>query len=214
MQVLHVITALNLIRMNLGMYPPGHSRITESIDHAFDMIQKILRKKTELLIGFAGDTLTFGETAPDKEKKNIAFREYARSLNNLRIVSFTLHRGLKKEDLMEFNRILSAKPADIWALGKIESVFARAGITGIKVKVIDADHFRLGEKKEVIQAKVERKVKDEHFWQEFFARLKSEALMRSQSDGIPTDQEKMDPVEAIRSHQQPAGAVAFGRLQL
>ena len=109
-----------------------------------------------------------------------------------------MHRGLKKEDLREFNRILSAKPADIWALGKIESVFTGAGITGIKVKVIDADHFRLGEKKEVIQTKVEQKVKDEHFWQEFFARLKSEALMRSQSDGIPTDQEKMDPVEAIR----------------
>lgn len=198
MQLLQVITALNLVKMNLGMYPPGHSRITESIDHAFDMIQKILREKTELLIGFAGDSLTFGETATDKEKKNVAFRDYARCLNNLRIVSFTLHRGLKKDDLREFNRILSAKPADIWALGKIESVFARAGITGIKVKVIDADHFRLGEKKEVIQTKVEQKIKDEHFWQEFFARLKSEALKRSQSDGIPTDQEKMDPVEAIR----------------
>ena len=198
MQLLQVITALNLVKMNLGMYPSGHSRITESIDYAFDTIQKILREKNELRIGFAGDTLTFGETASDREKKNNAFREYARSLNALRIVSFTLHRGLKKEDLKEFNRILSAKPADIWALGKIESVFARAGITGIKVKVIDADHFRLGEKKEIIQTKVEQKVKDEHFWQELFARLKSETVTRSQSDGMPTDQEKTDPVEAIR----------------
>ncbi len=217
LRVLHVITALNLIRMNLGMYPPGHSRITESIDRAFEMIQKILREKPELLIGFAGDTLTFGETAPDKEKKNIAFRDYARSLDNLRIVSFTLHRGLKKEDLREFNRILSAKPADIWALGKIESVFAGAGITGIKVKVIDADHFRLGEKKEVVQVKVEQKPKDEHFWQEFFARQKSEASMRSQSEGLPTDQEKMDPVEAIRSinsqrEQWPSAVFSYEKM--
>ena len=182
-QRLQVITALNLVRMNLGMYPPGHSRITESIDHAFDMIQKILRGKTELPIGFAEDTLMFGETALDKEKKNIAFRDYARCLNNLRIVSFTLHRGLKKDDLKEFNRILSAQPADIWALGKIESVFTRAGITGIKVKVIDADHFRMGEKKEIIQTKVdqvEQKVRNESFWQDFFARLKSEAVKQSQ----------------------------------
>jgi hypothetical protein len=216
-QILHVITALNLIKMNLGMYPPGHSRITESTDHAFEMIQQILREKPELLIGFAEDTLTFGETAPDKEKKNIAFRDYARSLDNLRIVSFTLRRGLKKEDLREFNRILSAKPADIWALGKIESVFAGAGITGIKIKVIDADHFRLGEKREVIQAKVERKVKDEHFWQEFFARQKSEALTRSQREGLPTDQEKMDPVEAIRSinsqkEQWPSAVFSYEKM--
>ena len=197
-QLLHVITALNLVRMSLEMYPPGHSRIAEGIDSAFDMIQKILREKSELLIGFTGDTMTFGETAPDKEKNNAAFREYARSLNNLRIVSFTLNRGLKKDDLREFNRILAAKPSDIWALGKIESVIARAGMTGIKVKVIDADHFRLEEKKKIIQAKVDKKDKDEHFWQGLFERLKSEAVKRSQSEGSPTDQQKLATVEAIR----------------
>jgi hypothetical protein len=197
-QLLQVITALNLIRMNLGMYPPGHSRITESINPAFEMIQKIFLKKTELFIGFSGDSLTFGETAPDKEKKNVAFRDYSRCLNNLHIVSFTLHRGVKKEELLEFNRILSAKPADIWALGKIESVFAGAGISGIKIKVIDADSFRLEKKKEIILPKIDKKVKDELFWQELFARLESEALKRSQSDGILTDEVKIDPVEAIR----------------
>ncbi len=196
--VLHVVTALNLIRMNLGMYPPGHSRITESIDYTFDMIQKLLRERNELLIGFAGDTLSFGETAPDKEHKNSAFQDYARCLNHLRIVAFTLHRGLKKHDLMEFNRILSAKPADIWAMGKIESVFERAGITGIKVKVIDADHFRLGEKKEFTLTRVDQNVKDEHFWEGFFAHLKAEALKRRQDGGIPPDPGNMDSAEAIR----------------
>jgi len=197
MQLLHIITALNLIRMNLGMYPPGHSRITESVDYAFDLIQKILQGKVELFIGFTGDTITFGETAPDKEKNNSVFRDYAHCLNNLRIVSFTMHHDLNKKDLLEFNRILTSKPADIWAMGKIESVFSRSGIKGIKVKVIDADCFRLEEKKEIIQTKVDQKVKDDLFWQEFFARQKSEVLKLSQSDGIPTDQRKTDPVEAI-----------------
>ena len=194
-QLLQVISALNLVRMNLGMYPPGHLRITESVDHTFDMVQKILGTNKEWLVGLAGDTLTFGETAPEKEKKNAAFREYARCLNALRIVSFTLHRGLKKEELLEFNRILSAKPADIWAMGKIESVFARAGIKNIAVKVIDADHFRVEEKKEILQPKIERKVKNDQFWEEFFVRLKLESSMR---DGVTTDQVKIDPVEAIR----------------
>lgn len=198
MQLLHIITALNLIRMNLGMYPIGHSRITECVDYAFDMIQKILKGKGELFIGFPGDTIMFGETAPDKEKNNTVFRDFAHCLNNLRIVSFTLCRNLNKKDLLEFNRILTAKSADIWAMGKIESVFSRSGITGIKVKVIDADHFRLEEKKESIPTKADEKAKADLFWQEFFAHQKSDELKRSQGGGIPKDQGKKDPVEAIR----------------
>lgn len=196
--LLHVITSLNLIRMNLGMYPPGHTRITESIEHTFDMIQGILREKDELYIGFAGDTLSFGETATGRESKNSAFQDYARCLNHLRIVSFTLHRGLKKEELREFNRILSAKPADIWAMGKIETVFERAGIRGIKATVIDADHFRMGQKKDTHQARVDTNVTDEQFWERFFTRLKAEASIQGQSVGIPADQRKLDPADAIR----------------
>ncbi len=197
MQLLHIITALNLIRMNIGMYPPGHSRIAESVDYAFDLTQKILQGKVELFIGFAGDTIKFGETAPDKEKNNTVFMDYAHCLNNLRIVSFTVDHNLNKKDLLEFNRILTSKPADIWAMGKIESVFSRSGIKGIKVRVVDADSFRLEEKKEIVQTKVDQKVKDDIFWQEFFAGKKSEELNRSQSDGIPIDQRKTRPVEAI-----------------
>ena len=214
MQLLHIITALNLIKMNLGMYPIGHSRITESVDYAFDMIQKILQGKVELFIGFSGDTIMFGETAPDKEKNNTVFRDFAHCLNNLRIVSFTMYHNLNKKDLLEFNRILTAKPADIWAMGKIESVFSRSGITGIKVKVIDADYFRLEEKKESIPTKADEKVKVDLFWQEFFARQKSEELKRSQSGGIPTDQGKPDPVETISLLNQQRERLVFGRHQL
>jgi hypothetical protein len=197
-QVSRVITAMNLIRMNIEMYPPGHARIAESVDHAFNMIQKILRVKTELLIGFAGDTLRFGETAPDTDKQNAAFRDYARCLNNLHIVSFSLHRGLKKEDLTAFNRIIASKPADIWALGKIETVFADAGVRGIMVKAIEADQFKQGGKNGILPPRADWKAKNEDFWQELFTRLKSEVSKRNQDDGIPTDQEKVDTLEVIR----------------
>ena len=197
-QILQVITALNLIRMSLGMYPPGHSRITESIDQALEMIQKIFRRKTELFIGFAGDSFTFGETASDKEKKNAAFRDYARCLNNLHVVNFTMHRSLKKKDLLEFNRILNTKPADIWALGKVEVAIAAAGVTCIKVKAIDTDQFRLGAKKEILQTRADLKGKDANFWQDFITHLTSNSLRQIQNIDIPTDQEKLDPAEAVR----------------
>lgn len=193
-----VITALNLIRMNLGMYPPGHSRITECINPAFDMIQEILKRRSELFVGFSGDVITFGEKASDNIKKNSIFLDYARSLNNLHIVSFTIQRGLKKEELLEFNRILSAKASDIWALGKIASVFSGAGIKNIKLNIIDADHFHLDEKKELIQPKEDQKARDANFWIKLFDHLETEAIKRMESEGILTDEAKIDPLEAIR----------------
>lgn len=198
MQLLHVITAMNLIRMNLGMYPIGHIRITECIDYAFDLIQKILEGRSELLIGFAEDKIMFGETASDREKNNTVFRDYAHCLNNLRIVSFTLLHNLNRKDLLEFNRVLTARPADIWSMGKIESVFSRTGIKGIKIKVVDADSFRLAKKNGVVQPGTGEKIKDNLFWKHFLADRKPKASAESQIGGIPADQEKTGPAEAVR----------------
>ncbi|PKN68016.1 MAG: hypothetical protein CVU54_15885 [Deltaproteobacteria bacterium HGW-Deltaproteobacteria-12] len=215
-QLLPVIIALDRIRMNIQMYPPGHSLIAESSADAFETIQRILRQKAELFIGFAQDKTTFGETAPDKEKKNAAFREYARSLNNLQIVSFTLHRGLKKEELIDFHRILAAKPADIWAQGKIESVFTRAGIAGIKVKAIDADQFSSERKKEVLPPKSDQKAKNIDFWQDFFAQTIA-AAEKQGAESIPTNQLKTVPAESVRLLNQqrnnwPAAVLSYEKM--
>jgi len=197
-QLLHLIAFLNIVRLNIGMYPPGHLRITESIDHAFEMIQNILREKAEFVVGFPGDTIMFGETAPESEKKNDSFRDYARSLNNLRIVSFTLHRGVTREDIREFNRILATRPADVWCQGEIESVFAQAGINGISIQVIDAAHFNLDEKKGTLPTRTGLKSQEKHFWPEFLTRLKPGHTEMKQGDGLPGGPWRMDPLEAVR----------------
>lgn len=197
-QLLHLIAFLNIVRLNIGMYPHGHLRITESIDHAFEMIQNILREKTEFVVGFSGDSIMFGETASEREKKNDSFRDYARSLNNLRIVSFTLHRGVTREDIREFNRILATRPADIWGLGEIESVFSQAGINGIKIQVIDAAHFNLDEKKGTLPTRTGIKPKEKHFWPEFLTRVKPDHAEMTQNDSLPGTSWRMDPLEAVR----------------
>jgi hypothetical protein len=204
-QLLHVVTAMNMIRMNLGMYPPGHIRITECVDYAFDMIQKILEDTSELLIGFPGDKIMFGETASDREKNNTVFRDYAHCLNNLRIVSFTLLRDLSRKDLLEFNRILTAKPADIWAMGKIESVFSRTGIKGIRIKVVDADFFRLEGKDKILQPGPGEKIKENLFWQELISSRKAGALSTTQGVGIPAAHEETGPAEVARLLNQQKG---------
>ncbi|MCG6536268.1 MAG: hypothetical protein L7F78_16590, partial [Syntrophales bacterium LBB04] len=192
----HIIAAMNLIRMNLGMYPPGHVRISESVDSAHDLIKKVLRGKTEWVIRVAGNTLIFGETVLDK--KNSAFRDYATCLSNLRIIAIILHRNVKKDELVSFNRLLSYKPMDIWARGKLEDVMAREGITGIAVKVIDMDAFHLTEESEIVKDKSDANTSNEDFWQDFISRLTS-GTEKSGTDGdIPSGHEKLDPAEAVR----------------
>lgn len=195
-QLLQVIIALNLVRTNLGMYPSGHVQIMESLDAAYAIIQAELNKKSEWIVGFPGDTVTFGENAPEREKQNNTFKDFARILSRLRIVFFRLRRGLKKDELLEFCRILSAKPADIWTMGKIDSVILGAGIKAIEVAVVDADNFRIwkhretGENRELPKndARIRRKLPT----------LSKQALEGTAVGAEPADGQRMRRSDAVR----------------
>lgn len=169
--MLRIIAALNMIRMCLGMYPPGHAKIAESFDSAFAVIQTGLKQRSEWTLSVTTETLMFGEAVLDK--KNTSVRDYLRTLNNLRILSLGLHRGLKKKDLIEFNRILSSKPSDIWAQGKIEGILIKAGVESIKVKEADAGIYSLAGGIKMTQDEAKKKMKGETFWQDYISRLKT-----------------------------------------
>ena len=64
-QIFHIISALNLIKMNIGMYPAGHASIDERVDLAYTLIQKYLKGRSEMIIGVAGKTLMFNENVLD-----------------------------------------------------------------------------------------------------------------------------------------------------
>jgi hypothetical protein len=170
-QIPRIISALNIIRMNIGMYPPGHIRITESFGSSFAVIQKALRNRSELTFDVGDETLIFGENVLDK--KNAAVRDYARTLNSLRILSLSLHSDLKKEDLIEFNRIISSKPSDIFAQGKIEDILAKAGIISIKVKEADAEIYNLSGERMIVPDEAKKRIKGKELWHDFISRLKA-----------------------------------------
>ena len=198
-QMLRVIAALDMIRMSLGMYPPGHIKITESFDSAFAVIQKALKNRTELTFDVTGETLLFGGTVLDK--KNTAIRAYARTLNNLLILSLSLHNSLKKKDLIEFNRILCSKPSDIWAQGKIEGILAKAGIISIKVKEADADIYNLNGGRKIVQDEAQKKKKGEKIWQDFISRLKESANLDSKEATLVLNEQPQHWQTAAQSYE-------------
>ena len=163
-QISQIISALNLIKMNIGMYPVGHASIDESVDLAYKLIQNYLQGRSEMIFGVTDTTLMLNENVLDKN--NNTFLEYARALNVFRVISLRLKRTLTRKDLIQFSRILSSKPSDIRAMGKLEDILARSSVNGIQVKTIDADYFQMTDEK-----KTGKKMRDEDFWLGFISRM-------------------------------------------
>ena len=135
-----LIYALNFIKMQGGLYPEGHSMISQGLDNALGVLTEIFALKGQITINVEDDALYVGEDLLDK--KNRTNRQFAKWLNDLYITSITLSRGLTRDELLKFQNILLMKTSDILVLGNIEKVFADSGMAHIKVKSLDLDHFR------------------------------------------------------------------------
>jgi len=169
-----LVTALNLLRICLTMYPPGHSRIQEATDQAFDLVQKSLRGRSDLTLALVENTLASGEIPLDPNNSSV--REYARTIGSFRLVAFSILAGLKRRELVEFHKLLSQKPSDIWEKGSVSRAVSLAGITGIRVKSLDADDFQVTDEREIFFTKEGKDDKKADFWLDFLARSKELSL--------------------------------------
>ena len=134
-----LIHALNFIKMQVGMYPEGHSIISQGLESVLDVLQEIFALKGQITINVEDDALYVGEDILDKKNRNN--RQFAKWLNDLYITSITLSRGLTRDELLKFQNILVMKTSDIMVLGNIEKVFADSFIAHIKVKGLDLGNF-------------------------------------------------------------------------
>jgi hypothetical protein len=186
-QIFRIVSALNLIKRNIGMYPTGHASIDKSVELAYALIQNYLQGRSEMIIGVAGKTLMLNENVLDKN--NNTFREYANALNVFRVIFLRLKSTVTKKDLFLFSRILSSKTSDIRNMGKLENLLAHSSVNGIQVKTIDADDFQLTDEK-----KTRNKMRDEDFWLEFISpmafhaprtELENSATKKSSDSDLP-----------------------------
>ena len=70
-------------------------------------------------------------------------------MNSRNILSITFHRGLTRDDLLEFQRILNFSTADIRRAGGIGAMMKRAGMEAISVQEVDYGRFHLTEEAEI-----------------------------------------------------------------
>ncbi len=191
-QISRIISALNLIKRNIGMYPAGHASIDKSVGLAYTLIQTFLQGRSEMIIGVADKTLMLNENVLDKN--NNTFREYAHTLNIFRVIFLILKHTVTRNDLFLFSKILSSKTSDIRNMGKLENLLARSSINGIQVKTIDADDFQLTDEK-----KTRNKMRDEDFWSKFISQMAFHVSMTGLENSYATKSANPDLPKTIQT---------------
>ena len=190
------VIELNISRKNVGIYPPGHIQITKSIDRAYELLQKLFEIREEMALGVAKDTLLVGQDYLDK--KNPVYRDFALSLNQQGIAAITFIRGMDKEELVRFHRILTTKPDDIIAAGGIATVMSDASISHIRVVEIDYRSFHLTEEREILKPAKEYEKSGAGMWQDFVSLLSSGSLAAPGQGVSLKDAAQIDPAELAR----------------
>lgn len=209
------VIELNISRKNVGIYPPGHVQIVNSIDRAYQVLLKLFEIRQEMTLGVAKDTLFVGQDYLDR--KNPVYRDFALSLNQQGIAAVTFVNGLARDELVRFHRILTTKAEEIAAAGGIAAVVAQAAIPHIRILPIDYSSFHLTEEQEIVQGQSRRGEQGgEGLWQDFVSLLAADSLAtggtgRSLKDSIAIDpaelarllnERKVDPAAAVQSYDR------------
>jgi hypothetical protein len=141
-------------------------------------------------------------------------------MNQQGIAAVTFVRGLDKEQLIRFHRIITTKPEDILAMGGIEKVMQNAAIPNIRVQAIDFGSLHLTEEEEIFkpQAKtIERGSKTREkaaagahagagIWQDFVSHLASGTIAGQGQSGVSLkDAEQIDPSELAKLLNERGG---------
>ena len=191
------VIELNISRKNVGIYPPGHMQIAKSIDRAFQVLQRLFEVRSEMTLGVAKNMLLVGNDYLDP--KNPVYRDFALSLNSQGIATVTFIQDLSRDELVQFHRILTTKPAEITAAGGIEKVMADSAIQHIIIIAIDYTKFQGTEEQEIFKPQTRAAVKgDAGVWQDFVSHLAAGTLAGAGQGISLKDAEQIDPAELAR----------------
>ena len=187
------VIELNISRKNVGIYPPGHIQITKSIERTYLILQKIFEIRAEMTLGVAKDTLLVGQDYLDQ--KNPVYRDFALSMSQQEIASVTFIRGLDKNELVRFHRIITTKPEEIRASGGISAVMAAADIPHIRIQSIDYAGFHVTEEEEIFKSTAKT---GGGVWQDFVSHLSAGTLAGPGQGVSVKDAEQINPADLAR----------------
>ena len=101
------VIELNISRRSVGLYPPEHPILKESIQRAFEFLTKLFELRSSITLGIAKDALIIDEYTLDK--KNPVFQEFALSLHSKGIAAVTFNSGLDTGELVGLHELITMR---------------------------------------------------------------------------------------------------------
>ena len=205
------ILELNISRKNFSIYPLGHSQITTSIDRAFGRLDRLMDYRHELIIGVTKNHIFIDQKQFDS--RNPVYREFSDALHSLDIAAVSFAKGLTKDEVFNFVRIITRSMAEDDCRSNIALAMDEADIQHIKIETIDYDRFYLTEETEIVPSESAKKCKTTDIWHEFVGNLLSgqlfdetrrDRLIRmkpSEFAGFLNDR-KIDPAIALQNYRK------------
>ncbi len=142
------ISELNITRKNVLIYPDEHAQIQSSIKRSFNALYRFFTSSPELRITITDKALIIGNEVLDSHNKR--FKEFADSLRQYEIVSIAFLKGLEKDELLRFFRMIAAKPETIRKQGGIEKNVKENNLFHIEIKTIDFSKLYLTEETKIV----------------------------------------------------------------
>lgn len=99
------IIDFNISRKNVDLYPAEHEMIVNSIDKAYELLDRILELRTSITLDIDEDALVVDEYILDSEDPALA--ECAHMFHERDIAAVTFAAGLDREDLVKLHRLLT-----------------------------------------------------------------------------------------------------------
>jgi hypothetical protein len=135
------IIEFNISRKSVGLYPPDHAIIVNSIDKAYELLSRIFELRTSITLDITEDALVIDKYILDW--KNPVYAECAFSFYDREIAAVTFTAGLDREDLVKLHELLTtnegASGRDLVELAQNE------GLSHIHLSPIDYSKFKFVE---------------------------------------------------------------------
>jgi len=141
------IFELTISRRCVTSYPKGHPLIQASMKRVMNLLGQLLEYRKEIALGVARNSLIFEQKLLDQ--KNPVYRDYAKILFSHGIAALTFERNLEKEELLQFNEILSRTRDNVRENGGILQTTSDAGIRHLQVKTVSYDLLRVVENDQI-----------------------------------------------------------------
>ena len=170
----NAIIELNISRRNVSLYPKGHPSVQQSINRAFDYLNKLFELRPLITLAIARDTLIIDDQTIDE--KNPVFKEFALSNSRLNIAYITYKKGLTIDELYNFHRLITSGE-EFYCNEKIKDTLVKKNISHIEIGCIDYDAFSFKETDEGATP-------EENLWQRYIYGLLKGSLLKDETQGL------------------------------